>query len=70
MANRLVDFIDKLLTHKRALTETINDQLKSIGQIEHYSHRSPTNFLVHLLCCLIAYYLKLKKPSFHIDHDA
>lgn len=69
MANVLMDYTDKLLTRKRAIIETINDQLKNISQIEHSRHRSPTNFVVHLLCGLIAYCLKPKKPSLHIDHD-
>jgi hypothetical protein len=68
MPNRLMDITDKLLARKRAIIETINDQLKNISQIEHSRHRSPTNFLVHLLCGLIAYCLKPAKPSLHIDH--
>jgi Transposase DDE domain len=69
MANRLMDITDKLLARKRAIIETINDQLKHVSQIEHSRHRSPINFAVHLICGLIAYCLKPKKPSLHIDHD-
>jgi hypothetical protein len=46
--------MDKLLLRKRAV-ETIIDQLKNVSQIEHSRHRSPINFLVNLLCGLIAY---------------
>jgi transposase len=54
MQNKLVPLMDKLLLRKRAV-ETIIDQLKNVSQIEHSRHRSPINFLVNLLCGLIAY---------------
>jgi hypothetical protein len=38
-----------VLLRKRALIETVNDQLKNIFQIEHSRHRSPLNFLVNTL---------------------
>ena len=55
MKNKLMPMIDKLLLRKRALIETVNDQLKNICQIEHTRHRSKINFLVNLLAALIAY---------------
>jgi hypothetical protein len=63
MKNMLLPLMDKLLLRKRAIIETIIDQLKNISQIEHSRHRSPTNFLVNLLCGLIAYCHQPKKPS-------
>ena len=63
MQNKLVLLMDKLLLRKRAVIETIIDQLKNISQIEHSRHRSPINFLVNLLCGLIAYCHQPKKPS-------
>jgi hypothetical protein len=63
MHNRLLDPSDKLLLRKRAIIETINDQLKNICQIEHPRHRSPVNFLVNLVAGLIAYCHQPKKPS-------
>ena len=54
MKNRLMPLSDKLLLRKRAIVETIIDQLKNISQIEHSRHRSVTNFLVNVLCGLIA----------------
>ena len=60
---------DRLLLRKRALIETIVDQLKNISQIEHSRHRGPTNFVVHLLVGLIAYCHQPKKPSLHLDRD-
>lgn len=67
MKNRLLPLADKLLLRKRAIVETIIDQLKNISQIEHTRHRSPVNFLVNLLCGLIAYCHQPKKPSLHLD---
>ena len=58
---------DRLLLRKRAIIESVNDQLKNISQIEHTRHRSPYNFLAHLLCGLIAYCHQPKKPSLHLD---
>ena len=67
MRNVLLDASDKLLLRKRAIIETINDQLKNICQIEHSRHRSPFNFVVHLLAGLIAYCHQPQKPSLHLD---
>jgi hypothetical protein len=39
------------------------DQLKSICQIAHSRHRSPSNFLVNLMAGLIAYCHQPKKPA-------
>jgi hypothetical protein len=67
MRNQLLDFTDRLLLRKRALIETIIDQLKNVCQIEHSRHRSPFNFLVHLLAGLTAYCHQPKKPSLGFD---
>jgi transposase len=63
MKNALMPLMDKILLRKRAIIETIIDQLKNISQIEHSRHRSPVNFLVNLICGLIAYCRQPKKPS-------
>ncbi len=63
MKNQLMPLADKLLLRKRAIAETIIDQLKNISQIEHTRHRSPINFLVNLVCGLIAYCHQPIKPS-------
>jgi hypothetical protein len=55
--------IDRLLLRRRAIVESVIDQLKNISQIEHSRHRSVTNFLVNLMCGLIAYAHQPKKPS-------
>lgn len=63
MTNKLMPLMDKVLLRKRALIESINDELKNMCQIEHTRHRSPTNFLVNLFAGLIAYTFFPKKPS-------
>lgn len=67
MRERVLRATDKLLLRKRAIIESVNDQLKNICQIKHTRHRSPYNFLVHLLAGLIAYCHQPKKPSLHLD---
>ena len=63
MQNRLVPMMDKILLRKRSLIETVNDTLKNVCQIEHSRHRSPVNFVAHLIAGLIAYAALPKKPS-------
>jgi hypothetical protein len=70
MKNRLMHLSDKLLLRKRAIIESITEGLKNISQIEHSRHRSPTNFVVHLIAGLIAYSHQDKKPGLHLDEHA
>lgn len=58
---------DKILLRKRAIIETVIDQLKNISQIEHTRHRSFWNFLVNLLAGLIAYCWREKKPALNYN---
>lgn len=55
--------MDKFLLRKRAIVETIIDQLKNIFQIGHARHRSPINFLINLVSGPIAYCRQPKKPT-------
>jgi hypothetical protein len=66
MKNKLMPIFDKILLRKQSIIETIIDQLK-------ISRKSSTlviamNFLVNLVCGLIAYCRQPKKPSlgFHL----
>lgn len=67
MKNRLLKLIDKILLRKRALIESVNDQLKNLCQIEHSRHRSVFNFLVNLLAGLVAYTYQAKKPALDLE---
>lgn len=63
MKNQLVILHEKILLRKRSLIETVFDYLKNKLQLEHTRHRSPLNFLIHILATLIIYQLKPSKPS-------
>jgi transposase len=67
MKNALMRLSDKLLARKRAIIESIIDQLKNISHIEHSRHRSPVNCFVNIICGLIAYSHQPKKPSLRIE---
>jgi len=58
---------DKLILRKRAVIESVNDELKNICQIEHTRHRSFTNFITNLIAGLLAYSFLPKKPSIKVD---
>jgi hypothetical protein len=66
MKNRLLSIFDKLMLRKRAIIESVMDQLKNISQIEHSRHRSVANCFVNLLAGLVAYTWREKKPSLNI----
>ena len=67
MKNVLMTMKDKILLRKRAVIETINDQLKNICQAEHSRHRSFGNFITNLVASLIAYSFKEKKPAIKFE---
>ncbi len=67
MKNQVMELPDKLLLRKRAIIESVNDQLKNISQIEHTRHRSLSNFLVNLVSGLIAYCHQPNKPSLNFE---
>ena len=60
---------DKIVLRKRALIETVNDELKNICQVEHTRYRSFDNFVINLLSGLIAYSFFDKKPSINLQED-
>ncbi len=66
MKNRLMPLMDKLLLRKRAIIESIVDQLKNISQIEHTRHRSPVNCFINIIAGLIANCHQPKKPSLNL----
>lgn len=66
MKPRLMRYMDRLLLRKRAIIETIIDQLKNVCQIEHTRHRASSGFLWNLFSALIAYTHLPKFPSLHL----
>lgn len=67
MTQQLLTLTEKVLLRRRAIIETVNDQLKNISQIEHSRHRNPLNFLTNLLAGLVAYTFQPKKPALNLD---
>ncbi len=54
MKTSLMHLRDKILLRKRALIETIKDELKYIVQIEHTRHRSVGGFAANLMIGMAA----------------
>lgn len=67
MKGALMSLSDKLLLRKRAIIETVNDELKNIAQVEHSRHRSFDNFIVNLLRAIAAYCYFPKKPTIRVQ---
>lgn len=67
MKGALTTLSDRLLIRKRAIIETINDELKNIAQVEHSRHRTFDNFIVSLLGALAAYCFFPKKPCINVE---
>ena len=66
MKGALMSVSDRVLLRKRAIIESINDELKNIAQIEHSRHRSVCNFAANLLGAVAAYCYFPKKPSIQV----
>lgn len=67
MNNKLLELQEKILLRKRSIIETIIDQLKNVCQVEHSRHRSPCNFMVHLMAALVGYARQPQKPSLKVS---
>jgi hypothetical protein len=67
MKNSLMQLKDKIILRKRALIETVNDELKNMCQVEHTRHRGFNNFITNLLSGLITYSFFPKKPTLNIE---
>lgn len=67
MKGALMSVSDKLLLKKRAIIETVNDELKNIAQVEHSRHRTFENFIVNTLAALAAYCFFPKKPCINVE---
>ena len=66
MKNRLMHLWDKLLLRKRAVVETVIDQLKNISQVEHSRHRSVPNYFADVVAGLVAYTYQERLPSLNL----
>lgn len=69
MKKKALSSTEKVLLRKRAIIETVNDELKNICQVEHTRHRSVNGFLFNILGALAAYSFFPKKPSINVEFD-
>jgi hypothetical protein len=67
MSPQCMDEFDNFCLRKRAILESVYDQLKNISQIEHSRHRSLTGLMVNLIAGLVAYCHQPKKPSLNLQ---
>lgn len=67
MRNSLMSVADKIMLRKRALVESVNDELKNIAQIEHSRHRSFISFMTNALSAIATYCFFPKKPSISLE---
>lgn len=65
MKNHLLEIEDKMLLRKRTLIESVFNVLKNRMNLEHTRHRSPLNFLIHLLACIVSYAI-VKSASIYL----
>lgn len=63
MKNYLFTLKDKILLRKRSVIESVFNIMKNHMNLEHTRHRSPINFLVNAISCLVAYQLRTNKPK-------
>ena len=67
MEGALMSVSDRILLRKRAIIETVNDELKNIAQVEHSRHRCFDNFIVNLVGAIAAYCLFPKQPCITVQ---
>jgi len=67
MKGAVMKVSDKILLRKRAIIETVNDELKNIAQEKHSRHRRFDNFVVNLLGALATYCCFPKKPCINVE---
>ena len=70
MKGAVMSVSDKLLLRKRAIIETVNDELQNIAQVEHSRHRCFENFIVNTPGALAAYCLFHRKPCIYVQRVA
>lgn len=67
MKQRNLTETEQILLRKRAVIESVNDELKNICKLQHTRHRSVNGFLFNIMATLSAYSFFPKKPSLNIQ---
>ncbi|WP_051354068.1 IS982 family transposase [Rickettsia gravesii] len=70
MKNHLLDIEDKILLRRKSTIESVFNVLKNGMNLEHTRHRSPINFLVHILACLNAFKLNKSRKFVAVLADS
>lgn len=65
----LMSVSDRLLLWKRAIIETVIDELNNIAQVEHSRHWPFDNFIVNLLRAISAYCFFPKKSCICVERS-
>jgi hypothetical protein len=68
MKSHLLELDEKLMLRKRSLIKSVFNILKNSMNLEHSRHRSPVNFLVHILACLTSYSIKKSNLNFILPY--
>lgn len=55
ITNITKELFGKVFDEKKTVIETVNDELKTICQLEHSIHRSISGFLLNMIIALAAY---------------
>jgi len=66
MKKQNLSIMESILLRKRAIIESVNDELKNICHLQHTRHRSISGFLLNIMSVLAAYSFFPKKPSLNI----
>lgn len=69
MKQRNLSETEQILLRKRAVIESVNDELKNICKLQHTRHRSVNGFLFNIMATLCAYSFFPKKPSLNIQME-
>jgi hypothetical protein len=70
MKQRNLTETEQILLRKRAVIESVNDELKNICKLKHTRHRSLSGFLFNIMATLAAYSFFPKKPSLDIQMES
>jgi len=69
MKHKSLSATDKILLRKRAIIESVNDELKNICQLQHTRHLSINGFLFNIMNVLASYSFFPKNPSLNIPME-
>jgi hypothetical protein len=68
MKNYLMSVSNKILIRKRAVIESVYDELKNVAQLEHSRHCSFNNFIVNAVSIIAACCFFPKKPAISLEY--